>query len=182
MDIVKRLIVTHARIEAATTGPCVLAVTSALPTDGCELLASALAQSLLLAGHTVLLVREPLESRDSHSLASAKAAFEVYRQSYDYTIVAASAALSNGGALALTRSADFVVIAFEAGRTARDADRELARTLHATGAALLGVVTLERKTIRSLGKEARAPAPGVRTNTQLDDAAKRSSPLPSTVG
>jgi Mrp family chromosome partitioning ATPase len=199
MDIVERLIVTRARIEAAVTGPCVLAVTSALPSDGSAVLASALAESLILAGHSVLVVGDPalpegraispattlavsVPRRDSQSVDSMKAAFEVYRQSFEYTIVDASVALASGSALAFTRAADFVIVAFEEGRAAREADRELARTLRATGAALLGVVTLERNTIRSFGKQRLAPAPAIRAGTQLDDGAKRGSALSSTVG
>jgi receptor protein-tyrosine kinase len=192
-DIVERLGATRARIEAAVDGPTVLVVTSALPTDGSSLLASALAQSLIRAGHSVLLISSeananarpgqnagiqhlaPLRlpggtnnevavlglamsgSRDLYSLESIRTALAEYRERFAFTVIDAPGALSSGSALSFARAADIVVVAFEDGRAAREADRELAKTLKVIGASVIGVVTLDPKTIARESKK-RAPS------------------------
>jgi Mrp family chromosome partitioning ATPase len=185
IDITERLGVTRARIEAAASGPSVLAVTSALASDGSGILASALAESFTRAGHSVLLIttdgttvrkstKTPVhivgkktpallelsinEAENSYSLESARTAFARYRDEYAFTIIDASAAGASGSALSFASAADFVLIAFEDGRSARNADRELAKNLLAAGASLLGVVTIDRKTLNSFETLSAPPA------------------------
>jgi len=188
IDFIGRLGVTRARIEAAVSGASVLAVTSALRTDGSTFLAAGLAQSLCSVGHEVLLVRmgegsttdrtAPVRSRKadrevpvsvregksgepdtlylgwsgspaSYSLEAAQAAFARFRERYAFTIVDATVVLGNGTALSLARAADGVLIALEKGRSGREVDRELAKVLRAAGATTLGIVTIDRRAIKS---------------------------------
>jgi hypothetical protein len=171
-DIVERLSVTRTRIEAAASGgPAVVAVTSARGTDGTNLLAHGLAQSLAAVGRGVLLVRsdpkpavvenrwrsirvgksgEPslLDLVDSYSFEAAQAAFAEFRQRYAFTIVDAALPLRSGSALSLVGAADLVLIAVEQGRASREEDKELAGALRSARAKTLGVVTIDRKEIR----------------------------------
>lgn len=179
-DIVERLGATRARIEAVAHGPTVLVVTAARATDGSSLLASSLAQSLIRAGHSVLLVRNEAPgsvsqrdaatdaqlrlmggtsreiaviglamtgSRDLYSLDSIRTALTGYRERFAFTVIDAPDVLTSGSALSFARAADVVIVAFEDGRGAREADRELATTLKTVGAPVLGVVTMNPKTI-----------------------------------
>ncbi|MGP6158108.1 MAG: hypothetical protein ACLPYS_11505 [Vulcanimicrobiaceae bacterium] len=218
-DIVERLGTTRARIEAAVKGPSVLVVTSALETDGSSVLASALAESLVRARHSVLLVcgdgsdderrkaagRVPsfvprrdhngmkatglapaglsvIGMKEACSLDAARAEFAAYREQYKFTIIDSPAAAGDGSACALANAADFVLVAFEEGRAARTEDRELVDTLKSTGAKILGVVTIDAKTIRSFVKEPVAsPAPTLVVPAQ-EEAPQRKSVLSSMLG
>ncbi len=210
IDIAERLGVTRARIEAAVSGPSVVAVTSALDSDGSGILASALAECLTRAGHSVLLIttkgatapktvgntvhisgsQMPAtlelsidESRNSYSLESARAAFGRFRDEYAFTVVDAASASSSGSALSFAGAADLVLIAFEDGRSARNADRDLAKNLTAAGASLLGVVTIDPKTMRSF--ETVKPSPTKTAHlrpVQNEDLVKRSAAFSTTTG
>jgi hypothetical protein len=176
-DILEKLSITRTRIEAAARGPAVVTVTSAQATDGTNLLAYGLAQSLAAVGRGVLLVRsevtpsapegrtrsiraaksgEPsiLDLSDAYSFDAAQAAFAEFRNRYAFTIVDAAVALRNGSALSLVGAADFVLVAVEHGRPSRDADRELASALRSAHANTLGVVTIGRKAIRRFANDA----------------------------
>jgi Mrp family chromosome partitioning ATPase len=181
-EILERLGVTRARVEAAVPRSSVVAVTSALPSDGSGFLAAGLAQSLASVGHDVLLVRTsgpssisdrttPLRGRRnehdgksgepdvlnlgrdgapaSYSLESAQSIFERFRERYAFTVVDAGNVLDDGTALSLARAADAVLISFEQGRAGRDADRELGKVLKSAGAKMLGVVTVQNRTMDS---------------------------------
>jgi hypothetical protein len=216
-DISKRLNVIGARVEAAASGPAVIALTSARQTDGTDLLASGLARSLATAGRDVLLVNlgvscagaevrvasrwkssidnvravrdgrngEPslLDLIGAYSLDAARAAFVEFRQRYAFAVVDAPLAHHGGSALSLARAADFVVIAVEQGRSSREDDRELAHALHSAGANTLGVVTIDRKTIRGFQRSApEARLPVRPANPEIDEAAGRTTPLASRIG
>jgi hypothetical protein len=177
-EIVEKLSVPRAKLEAATTGPAIIAVTSARPTDGSELLAHGLAMSLASVSHDVLLLNSTSsarvrgtarigfrETRDgvptianlapSYSLEAAQLAFEEYRRTFRFTVVSAIRPTENGSMLSLIGAADFVVIGVEEGRSSKAEDRELAEALRAASANVLGVVTIDRAAIRRYGNDAK---------------------------
>jgi hypothetical protein len=198
-DIADKLSVTRAKIEAATAGPVVIAITSARLTDGADLLGSGLAKSLFGVGRDVLLlcsratlvapeprrigIREGKEGgasvvalAGSYSFDAARAAYDEYRSRFAFTVVCAGSAAKSGSALSLTCAADFVLIAVEQGRSSREDDRELARALSAANAKTFGVVTIDRKTIRDFGRRAHETSFSVfPSRVDLDDAAARST-------
>ncbi len=61
-EIVDRLDLTRARLEAEITTPAVIAVTSATPRDGTSMVATGLAHGLAAVGHHVLLVDGNVEA------------------------------------------------------------------------------------------------------------------------
>jgi hypothetical protein len=197
--IVDKLSVTRAKIESAAGGPVVIAITSALVTDGADLLGSGLAKSLFEVGRGVLLLSsrgasaaaEPrrIGLRDgkdsgmsvaaipgSYSFDAAQASYEECRSRFAFTVVCAGPAANNGSSLSLASAADFVLIAVEQGRSSREEDRELASTLSAANARVFGVVTIDRKTIRdSARKTHEAPFTIFPSRIELDDAPARSA-------
>jgi hypothetical protein len=205
-DIVDKLSVTRAKIEAVTAGPVVIAITSARLTDGADLLGSSLAKSLSGVGRDVLLlcsratpvapeprrigIREGNDSgpsvialAGSYSFDAAQAAYEEYRSRFAFTVVCAGPAAKNGSALSLACAADFVLIAVEQGRSSREDDRELARVLNAANAKTFGVVTIDRKTIRDFGRKASEMSFSVfPSRVDLDDTVARSASFAAKTG
>ncbi len=169
-EIVNKLSVTRAKLEAVATGPAVIAVTSARLTDGTDLLAKGLAMSLASVTPDVLLLHAPSSSQlrvkdrfearplgngaptvaelqSSYSFEDARAAFESYRKSYRFTVVVAEQPMKNGSMLSLLGAADFVVVGLEAERASKPDDRELAQLLRSANANVLGVVTISSRSI-----------------------------------
>jgi len=211
-DIIERLSVTRTRVEAAASGPAVVAVTSARRTDGTGLLAHGLAQSLASVGRGVLLVRsdvkpaseqrwrsirvgksgEPslLDLVDSYSFDAAQTAFAEFRQRYAFTIVDAALPLRSGSALSLVGAADLVLIAVEQGRASREEDKELASALRSARAKTLGVVTIDRKEIRRFAcgpQQTRLPLRPGRADIDVlfdpfDEPIVRNAPVGSRLG
>jgi hypothetical protein len=121
-------------------------------------------------------------SRDVYSLDAIRTALANYRERFAFTIIDAPEALSSGTALSFAGAADLIVVAFEDGRAGRPVDRELAKTLAAVGGSVLGVVTIDPKTLASLAKKpAVQKAPRIGTSLS-DDAARRKSVLSSMSG
>ena len=169
-EIVNKLSVTRAKLEAAASGPAVIAVTSARLTDGTDLLARGLALSLASVTQDVLLlhsasssqirVKDRFEARplgnggptvaelqSSYSFEDARHAFEGYRKNYQFTVVVAEQPTKNGSMLSLLGAADFVVVGLESERSSKPEDRELAQLLRSANANVLGVVTIASRSI-----------------------------------
>jgi hypothetical protein len=124
-------------------------------------------------------------ARDTYSLESIRAGFASYRARFAFTVIDAPEALSSGSAISLARAADLVVVAVEDGRSICSADRELAKTLKGIGANVLGVVTLDPKTIASAGaKRLPQTLPAVigTAVAVTDDMPRRKSVLSSMIG
>ena len=178
-DIVEKLSVTRAKLEAVMTGSAVIAVTSARVSDGAELLAHGLAMSLASVTRDVLLLGLPASTRirgndrigfrdardgvptvsnlaPAYSFEAAQLAFEDYRRHYRFTVVSTVRPTQNGSMLSLIGAADFVVIGVEEGRPSKPEDKELAEALRSANANVLGVVTIDRKAIRRYGAESGA--------------------------
>jgi hypothetical protein len=121
-------------------------------------------------------------TRDAHSLESIKIAMTGYRQTFAFTIIDAPQALTSGSALSFARAADLVIVAFEEGRSARATDRELAKTLKSMGASVLGVVTLDPKTIARETKKRAPRSLPAKIGTARDDRRGVQSAFSSTIG
>jgi 50S ribosomal subunit-associated GTPase HflX len=192
-EVVNKLSVTRAKLEAAASGPAVIAVTSARTTDGTDLLARGLALSLASVTEDVLLVQAAsnpqmrakdrlafaspghgsptlAELQSSYSFEDARAAFDEYRKKYQFTIVVAEQPTKNGSVLSLLGAADFVIVSLEDGRSSKAEDKELAALLRSANTNVLGVVTIASRAIARYNATVKVES-GVRDLRRADVAA-----------
>lgn len=174
-----------ARVESALEEHAVVLVTSAKPGDGTSLTAYGLADALTKIGHKVALVytdpdrrndegrtgRGPVRefpiiglTSDNDSSSPSREAISGFvsrmRHDYDYTIIDSPALLSSGVAILLASTVDGVLLSVRLGRSPSEEDDVIVRTLRNVKANVLGVVSVSKPSIASLGAVHASPYTG----------------------
>ena len=159
--------VLRSRVEAELPKPAIILVTSAARGDGKSLVAHALAESFLRAGHRAALVHltrgladrpELPEIASAQDVADSGAAdrFEAMvtkmRAGYDFTVVDGRPLLQDTAAVSLAALVDGILIVVRVGRPESTADALMMRTLKRAGARVVGVVAAEAQAIADFGK------------------------------
>ncbi len=114
---------------------------------------------------------------ESGSINAVRAAFDRFRQSYDYTVIDTSVIGSSGLALLLSAASDGVIVAVRDGRSVTKADKDISVLLRTAGANLIGAVTADRSAIRAFRDAAdrRDSTALVQVHPPYEEARKRAS-------
>jgi hypothetical protein len=86
------------------------------------------------------------------SLELLRSTFAEYRRHFRFTVVDVSALLIGSG-LSFAKAADLILATVEEGRPIREVDREFASILQASSTRFMGVVAVQKRTMRSMNRE-----------------------------